>query len=251
MEFSARGLVLSERTVGDWDKSLVLLCEGIGKISVWAKGAKRVKSPLLGASALFTFGSYSFERKGERITVESAQVEESFFGLRTDLEALALAAYLCELCKTLCAEQQEEDDLLRLTLNALFALSKASVPKEIVKPAFELRSLAQSGFLPALNGCLDCGEQQAALIFSALQGGLLCERHRAAARDAVAVSPAVLAAMRYICSCDAKKLYAFRLPKEPLKELTDLCEIYTTTMLGMELPTLRFYRSMAAAAPID
>ena len=60
MEFSARGLVLSERTVGDWDKSLVLLCEGIGKISVWAKGAKRVKSPLLGASALFTFGSYSF-----------------------------------------------------------------------------------------------------------------------------------------------------------------------------------------------
>ena len=31
MEFSARGLVLAERTVGEWDKSLTLLCEGIGK----------------------------------------------------------------------------------------------------------------------------------------------------------------------------------------------------------------------------
>lgn len=27
MEFSARGLVLAERTVGEWDKSLTLLCD--------------------------------------------------------------------------------------------------------------------------------------------------------------------------------------------------------------------------------
>ena len=64
MEFSARGLVLAERTVGEWDKSLTLLCEGIGKMSAWAKGAKRVKSPLLSACSMFTFGSYSFVKKG-------------------------------------------------------------------------------------------------------------------------------------------------------------------------------------------
>ena len=91
MEFSARGLVLAERTVGEWDKSLTLLCEGIGKISVWARGAKRVKSPLLAACSMFVLGSYSFVKKGERISVTSAQPEETFFGLRTDVEGLSLA----------------------------------------------------------------------------------------------------------------------------------------------------------------
>ena len=93
MEFSARGLVLAERTVGEWDKSLTLLCEGIGKISVWARGAKRVKSPLLAACSMFVLGSYSFVKKGERISVTSAQPEETFFGLRTDVEGLSLEAY--------------------------------------------------------------------------------------------------------------------------------------------------------------
>ena len=156
MEFSARGLVLAERTVGEWDKSLTLLCEGIGKISVWARGAKRVKSPLLAACSMFVLGSYSFVKKGERISVTSAQPEETFFGLRTDVEGLSLAAYLCELCRTLCAEQQPEDELLSLTLNALYALSEKRAPAEVVKPAFELRSLAQSGFCPRLGAAAWC-----------------------------------------------------------------------------------------------
>lgn len=245
MEFSARGLVLAERTVGEWDKSLTLLCEGIGKISVWARGAKRVKSPLLAACSMFVLGSYSFVKKGERISVTSAQPEETFFGLRTDVEGLSLAAYLCELCRTLCAEQQPEDELLSLTLNALYALSEKRAPAEVVKPAFELRSLAQSGFLPALgSGCMVCGEREFPLYFSSQAGGVLCARHSAAQRDAQAISQSVLSAMQYICSCEAKRLYSFRLPPEALDQLSHHCEAYVTTTLGAQPQTLRFYRSL-------
>ncbi len=243
MEFSARGLVLAERTVGEWDKSLTLLCEGIGKMSAWAKGAKRVKSPLLSACSMFTFGSYSFVKKGERVTVTSAQPEETFFGLRGDVRRLALAAYLCELCKTLCAEQQPEDALLSLTLNALYVLSAAKVQEEIVKPAFELRSLAQSGFLPSLeSGCMVCGEQGGPMSFSPSAGGILCEKHAGTQRDCAPLSPSVFSAMRYVCTCDAKKLYSFRLPEIPLREFGEMGEAYVKTTLGMQLQTLQFYR---------
>ena len=81
-------------------------------------------------------------------------------------------------CRTLCAEQQPEDELLSLTLNALYALSEKRAPAEVVKPAFELRSLAQSGFLPALgSGCMVCGEREFPLYFSSQAGGVLCARH--------------------------------------------------------------------------
>ncbi|MBQ6058710.1 MAG: DNA repair protein RecO [Clostridia bacterium] len=245
MEFTAKALVLSERAVGEWDKSLTLLCEGVGKIQAWAKGAKRVKSPLLGASSLFCYGSYVFSERGERITVQSAAVEESHFELRGSVERLALAAYLCELCKTLAPERQPEDELLHLTLNALYALSKALVPFETVKPAFELRAMACSGFLPELEGCAVCARSEGPLWFSSLQGGVLCERH-AAAKDAISLSPAALAAMRYLCSCDPKRLYSFRMSKEAMRELTQRCEEFVAVTLTAALPTLEFYKRVTA-----
>ncbi|MBQ3076650.1 MAG: DNA repair protein RecO [Clostridia bacterium] len=246
MHFSARGLVLSARTVGEWDRSLTLLLEGIGRVSVWARGAKRIKSPLLAPCSPFAFSSFTLHQKGERVTVESAELTESFFELRNDVEALALAAWLTDLTATLCVERQPEDGLLRLILNALYALSRGK-EAALVKPAFELRLLSEAGFLPELTGCLHCGEEPCA--FSAAEGGVLCQRHALSRPDAVPLSPAVLAALRHLTQCDDRRLYAYRLPPPALAELTALAERYVIHTIGAEPQTLRFYRSMAVPPP--
>ena len=48
-----RGLVLRTVDVGDYDCVLTLLTAQEGKISVFARGAKRPKSPFLAVSQLF------------------------------------------------------------------------------------------------------------------------------------------------------------------------------------------------------
>lgn len=242
--FTAKGLVLAERTVGDWDKSLVLLCEGVGKINVWARGAKRVKGPLLAAGSLFCYADYTLQQRGDRITVVSAEVIESFFALRSDLAGLALATYFAELCRELCAEQQPEDLLLRMTLNALHAIAGGAAQLPVIKAGYELRALAESGFLPVLDSCISCGLADKLCAFTSINSGALCENCVDRFADALPMQPSAHTALRHICSADIRRLYAFRLPEQPVRELERICEAYTLATLGHPLKTLSFYHSL-------
>ena len=53
-----KGIILSENSMGDYDKMLTILTPNFGKISCAAKGARRPKSALLAGTQLFCFGEY-------------------------------------------------------------------------------------------------------------------------------------------------------------------------------------------------
>ena len=84
---------------------------------------------------------------------------ELFTGLRTDFVALSLASYLADLTDA-TAQAEDTSQLLRLLLNALYALSVLHKPPQLVKPAFELRLMALSGFEPLADGCAVCGRPE-------------------------------------------------------------------------------------------
>ena len=58
------------------------------------------------------------------------------------------------------------------------------------------------------------------------------------------VTPALLDAMRYICFCEPKKLFSFRVGTDTLKMLSDLTEAYLLTQLEQGFSTLDFYKSL-------
>ena len=54
------GIIIAENNSGDSDKMLTMLTPNLGKISCTAKGARRTKSQLLGATQIFTFTGFLF-----------------------------------------------------------------------------------------------------------------------------------------------------------------------------------------------
>ena len=153
------GLVLRETVTRETDKILTVLTPDRGKISLIARGARRKNSRLAAACQLLAYSELTIYEKGQWFMLDEAETLELFTGLRTDFVALSLASYLADLTDA-TAQAEDTSQLLRLLLNALYALSVLHKPPQLVKPAFELRLMALSGFEPLADGCAVCGRPE-------------------------------------------------------------------------------------------
>jgi DNA repair protein RecO (recombination protein O) len=202
-----RTLALVLRTVDVFETSSVatLFTRDLGKVSVLAKGARRLKSPLqggldlLGVSdiVIFTKASEALE-----LLTEAAPVER-FPSLRRDLAALYAGYYIAELLSDLTDLHDPHPklfDAARITLRHLgdAGLRSARVLR------FELACLRELGVIPSLSQCAQCGEivkpQGGKVSFGLSIGGVLCQACRPGQPHVVALPIRDLQAIRVLAS---------------------------------------------------
>ena len=246
MVISAKGIVLREVQVGDGDKILTALLEGVGKVSISAKGAKRINSRLLPLSQLFACAEFELYQGRKMYSLNGGEPIMSFLELRRDVVKFALATYLAELVLHVTNEESPDDEILRLTMNTLYALCKFQKPVEFIKAAFELRLLCECGFQPELFCCRECGEVTGEIAFDFASSSALCERcyGRRGGEETVILSPGVLKLLRYLITCEPKKLYSVSAEGETLRALSGFCEDFLIRQLGTVPKTLNFYKGL-------
>ena len=237
------GLVVWQVNYKDNDQILTVLTKEHGLMTLKARGVRSRSSRLKGACQLLAYSEFTvFENRGFH-TIDEANAIQMFPELRTDIELLSLASYFAQVAEVLSQEDMPNPELLSLTLNALYALCRRLCTPELVKAAFELRAACLGGYTPELSGCAVCGDPEPDRFD--VRGGILCCASCSAGEGLrLPVSPGSLAAMRYLVSCDAKRLFAFRLEGRAVKELCDLAETYLQTQLERGFYTLDFYTSL-------
>ncbi len=236
------GLVLRTADTKEADKILTVLTPDMGKIAVSAKGARSRRSRVSAACQLLAWSEMTLsESRGWQYLVEANTIA-LFDGVRQDLERLALASYFAELADAVTYEDLPAAEVLSLLLNALFALSEQGRPPALVKPAFELRLMALTGYAPQAEGCPRCGAAVPVEPALDIANGQVC--CGGCAPDAVPLGEDALAALRYVLTCPAKRLYAFSLPPEALARLDRAAEDYVRFYLEREMGALDFYRSL-------
>jgi len=151
MYINTTGVILREVQYKDTSKILTVLTSSEGKLTVSAYGAHRKNSKLAAVTGLLVYSEMTLLKKKDRWTMTEARSVEQFIGLRDDLKLLALGTYIAELTEAVSDEDSPNPELLPLCLNALYALSEKIKTPEYIKPVFELRLMAISGFEPLLS----------------------------------------------------------------------------------------------------
>ena len=72
------GIILSAMPVGEYDRRLVILTKELGKISVFAKGARKQNSALIGVTRPFILGTFEVYRGRDSYTMYKASAQYYF-----------------------------------------------------------------------------------------------------------------------------------------------------------------------------
>lgn len=240
------GLVLREVKYKESSKILTILTEEEGKITAEAKGVLRKGAKSAASAQTLCWSELTLSEYRGRYTLTEGSVLEDFAALRADFTDYALGCYFAELLDSAAVEGTADAPVLRLGLNALFALSRKLYPSEHIKAVFELRLMSLCGFAPALDRCCVCGRENPEAPILSLRGGTVrcgsCPRE-AEGRER-ALCQASLAAMRHVCHAEPKRIFSFTLDAPSAERFCRACEEFAAVQLDREFRTLDYWRRL-------
>jgi DNA repair protein RecO (recombination protein O) len=246
--------------VGDYDKRLVILTKEIGKISAFAKGARRPNSAFLACSQPFSFGEFTLYAGRSSYNIMNADISNYFSELREDFEGLCYGLYFCEFADYMTKENDDDKDVLKLLYQSLRALTKKTIPAALIKSIFELKMSVLNGEAPQVFQCVKCqsnfdnaklsGEGKSALQgnqpiyrFSAESGGILCDACKMYDRNAFRIDTSTLYAMQYIISKEIEKLFTFKVSDEVQNELNRCIKLHLDRYVDHEFKSMEMLRT--------
>jgi DNA repair protein RecO (recombination protein O) len=202
-----RTLALVLRTFEVFETSVVahLFTRDLGKVSVLAKGARRLKSPLQGGLDLLGVSDIViFTKTSEALEAlaEAAPVER-FPSLRRDLAALYAGCYIAELLSELTDLHDPHPKLFDAARITLRHLGDARLRSQRVL-RFELACLRELGLSPSLDRCAQCGgdvpPQSGTVSFGLSIGGVICQTCRPGLPHVMSLPEGDLQAIRILAS---------------------------------------------------
>lgn len=138
------GIILKRRNLGEADRILTVFTHQKGKISVLAKGVRRITSRRSGNVELLN-RVLMFLHQGKNLFIlTEATSLDTFQKLKENLTLSTMAFHIIELVDKLTAENQENMILYEDLATLLQKLAKH--PRQILVRAFEIKILSKLGF---------------------------------------------------------------------------------------------------------
>ena len=204
---SVRGIVLKHTPSGDYDWVATIFTADRGKITAFAKGARKPSGRLSGTVEPFCFGTFKLFVGKNSYNIIEADIENYFEGFRGDLEGACYGTFFLELASYYSKENIEDRELLNLLYISLKALQKDSIPNKLVRCIYELKSLQIEGEYPGVPANMEIQEST---------------RY----------------ALSHIESSQLEKLYTFNVSDEVLGELCRVTSLYRSKFIDRTLKSM-------------
>ncbi|MBE5964086.1 MAG: DNA repair protein RecO [Lachnospira sp.] len=212
------GIVLSSMPIGDYDNRLVILTKERGKISVFAKGARKMHSVYMAARPL-VFGKFEIFEGRNSNTLTAVNVVDYFDELSKDPNGIYYAFYFMELADYFCQESLDESQMINLLYVSFKALVNPNISNELIKLIFEARAMMINGVFPDVFTCMRCRAKENIRFFDVFKGGMYCAACEQNAHNGVGLLESTVYTLQYISSSNISKLYTFSVSEEVLLEM--------------------------------
>ncbi len=219
------GLVLSASDVGEFDRRLVILTKEAGKVTAFAKGARRPNNPLIAACSPFCFGVFDAFEGRNSYHISKANISNYFRDLVMDYDKVVLGSYFLEVAGFLSVEGGDEKLRLALLYQSLKALESGKFSHRLLKNIYDLKTWVIDGEYPNVFSCMKCGSKENLTAFSTKLHGTLC-KSCTEMEAGVDISTSTLYTMQFIVSSSIEKLYTFVLNGKTEEELTRILDAY-------------------------
>lgn len=201
------GMILKAEPIGEYDRRVVILTKERGKISAFAKRARRPNSKLLAATNPFSFGEFKLYVGRSSYNVMDITVTNYFEGLREDFEGAYYGMYFLEVMDYYTRENNDEKEMLKLLYQSLRALQHTSLDNRLVRYIFEMKAMVLNGEFPGMP-----------------VEGVWEESTRYA--------------VTYIMNSTIEKLYTFMVTPTVLAELKKIADVYRTRYIDRAFKSL-------------
>lgn len=210
------GMILETGPVSDYDRRLVILTKERGKITVFARGARRQGNKWMAATNPFCFGNFKVSEGKSAYNLIDAEILNYFEELRTDFEGAYLGMYFLELASYYTRENNDEVNMLKLLYQSIRAVVKESLDNNLVRQIVEIKVLCINGIFPGIPSDTE-------------------------------YLPGTLRAVDFIVNSPVESLFTFSVNDDILNELKLLNSIYSRRFYDREFKSLRLLENLNAS----
>jgi DNA repair protein RecO len=148
---NTQAIILSRIEYGEADRILTLLTPEYGKLSLIAKGVRRIKSKLAGGIELFSVSDISFIRgRGDMGTLISTRLVKHYGNIVSDVNRTMLGYDMIKMLHK-ATEDEPESDYFDLLEQAFEALDDSGIDLQLVRLWFLMQLLRLDGHTPNLQ----------------------------------------------------------------------------------------------------
>ncbi len=207
------GMILKQTPIGEYDRRVCLLTKEKGKISAFARGARKPGNRLAAATNPFSFGTFKLYAGRDSYTMSEADIQNYFPELMADYVGAYYGMYFAEVADYYTRENNDEREMLKLLYQSMRALCAPSLPNELIKCVFELKAIVVNGEYPGAPG----------------------DRK---------LEDSTVYALNYIATSSIEKLYTFTVTDNVLTELTQVADDYRRRFTDREFKSLEILKTL-------
>jgi DNA repair protein RecO (recombination protein O) len=144
-----QGVIIGQREFGEKDYVITIVTPTHGKLQVFAKGARELKSRFTGHLDLLNVCNFQLYKSPKNYIITECQLIQNYDHFRENLDKFYISSEVAKMAWRFTTEEEENPEIYRLLINTFIALEN-NEKENLIFEAFKIKLLALSGTMPDL-----------------------------------------------------------------------------------------------------